>query len=196
MSLDEFGQRRLFKEVPRRRDKVYFALKPDAASVPQLIALTEQLSLSFPITARPALDTLHVSVLGLGHAADLRSEHYAIAEKVGRQVRFSPFQVVFTSVMSFSVGGRQMPLVLIADDDSAQDVNDLALMLRGELISRGFPPGGRVGGQAHMTLLYDRINVPQLALETAIVVRAEGLALIRNHHGEGRHDTRFFNFRG
>ena len=47
-----------------------------------------------------------------------------------------------------------------------------------------------------MTLLYDRISVPQLALETAIVVRAEGLALIRNHHGEGRHDTQVFRFRG
>src|SRR5688572_19301505 len=66
----------------------------------------------------------------------------------------------FTRLMTFSTGQRQMPLVLIADDDSAKDVNDLALMLRGELLSRGFPPR-RLGGQGYMTLLHDRVRVPE-----------------------------------
>ncbi len=195
MSVDRYERGRLFEEATPSQDKVYFALKPDAESVAQLIALAEQLSLAFPLTGRPRIETLHVSVLGLGHAADLRAEQYAIAADVGRTVRFPPFQAVFTSLMTFGTGRRQMPLVLIADDDSANDVNDLALMLRGELLSRGFPPGGRVGGQAHLTLLYDRDRVPQLALETPVLLRAEGVALVRNHHGQGRHDRQFFPFR-
>jgi hypothetical protein len=98
--------------------------------------------------------------------------------------------------MSFGGGRQQLPLALIADDDSAQDVNDLALMLRGELVARGFPPGGRVGGQAHMTLLYDGVRVPEIALDTPIVLRPAGIALIRNHHGQGRHETTMFGFGG
>jgi 2'-5' RNA ligase len=191
---NEHEQGRLFGEATRSRDKVYFALKPDAESVPQFIALAEQLSLAFPLTGRPTIGTLHVSVLGLGHAADLRPDQYAIAAEVGRMVRFPPFQVVFTRLMTFGTGRHQVPLVLIADDDSANDVNDLALMLKGELLSRGFPPGGRVGGQAHLTLLYDRFRVPELPLEVPIVLRAEGVALVRNHHGRGRHDRQFFPF--
>lgn len=189
MSVDGHEQGRLFEETPRSHDKVYFALKPDAESLP------EQLSLAFPLTGRPSFGTLHLSVLGLGYAADLLPRHYGIAAEVGRAVRFPPFQVVFTRLMSFGIGRRQMPLALIADDDSAQDVDDLALMLRGELISRGFPPGGRIGGRAHVTLLYDRVRVPEVTLETPIVMHAEGVALIRNHHGEGRHDTTMFTLR-
>ena len=187
-------QGRLFAAPPRSDDKVYFALKPDADDLPALRALAEQLSLAFPLTSRPSFSTLHVSVLGLGHAADLSAQHYAVATEVGRTVSFPPFQIVFTRLMSFGIGRRQMPLALIADDDSAQDVNDLALMLRGELVARGFPPGGRVGGQAHMSLLYDGVRVPEVTLDTPIVLRPTGIALIRNHHGEGRHETTMFGF--
>jgi 2'-5' RNA ligase len=188
--------RRLFAEPPRDSDKVYFALKPDAEDLPALRALAEQLSLAYPLTGRPDFATLHISVLGLGHAADLLAQHYAVASEVGRTVRLPPFQIVFTRLMSFGAGRRQMPLALIADDDSAQDVNDLALMLRGELLARGFPPGGRVGGQAHMTLLHDGVRVPEIILDTPIVLRPAGIALIRNHHGEGRHETTMFGFGG
>jgi hypothetical protein len=184
----------LFNVTPRRDDKVYFALKPDAEDLPAMRAIAEQLSLAFPLTGRPSFSTLHVSVLGLGHAADLGAPHYAAAAEVGRSVRLPPLQIAFTRLMSFGRGRRRMPLVLIADDDSAQDVNDLALMLRGEMLARGFPPGGRVGGQAHMTLLHDGVRVPGITLDNPIVLRPRGLALIRNYQGEGRHETTMFGF--
>lgn len=191
---DEDG--RLFAEPPRNADKVYFALKPDADDVPALRALAEQLSLAFPLTGRPNFTTMHLVVLGLGQATDLLAQHYAIATEVGRTVRFPPIQLTFTRVMSFGAGRRQMPLSLIADDDSAQDVNDLALMLRGELVARGFPPQGRVGGQAHVTLLHDAVRVPPITIDRRIVLHPRGVALIRNPHGEGRHDTTLFGFGG
>jgi 2'-5' RNA ligase len=196
MAIEGFDrQRRLFEAAPRGKDKVYFALRPDAESLGRLTRLAEELSIAFPLTARPNFGTLHVSVLGLGYAADMRAEHYALATEVGRAVRFPPFRLLFTRLMSFGIGRRQMPLALIADDDSAVDVNDLATVLRGELVARGFSPRGRAGGHAHMTLLYERVRVPKVVLETPIALRADGIALIRNHHGEGRHDVEAFTLR-
>ena len=196
MALDGFDrQRRLFETAPRSQDKVYFALKPDPESLERLTTLAEELSSAFPLTARPSFDTLHVSVLGLGYATDMRAPHYALVTEVGRAIRFPPFRLLFTRLMSFGIGRRQMPLALIADDESAEDVNDLATVLRGELVARGFLPRGRVGGHAHMTLLYERVRVPEVVLDMPIVVRADGIALIRNHHGEGRHDTKTFTLR-
>jgi 2'-5' RNA ligase len=196
MAIEGFDrQQRLYEVAPRSQDKVYFALRPDAESLGRLTALAEELSIAFPLTARPDFGTLHVSVVGLGHAADMLAEHYLVAAEVGRAIRFPPFRLLFTRLMSFGIGRRQMPLALIADDDSAEDVNDLATMLRGELLARGFPPRGRVGGHAHMTLLYDRVRIPEVVLETPIVLSADGIALIRNHHGEGRHDVEMFTLR-
>jgi 2'-5' RNA ligase len=196
MAIDGFDrQPRLFEVAPRKIDKVYFALKPDPGSLGRLMVLAEELSIAFPLTARPNFGTLHVSVLGLGHAADMLADHYALAAEVGRTVRFPPFRLLFARLMSFGNGRRPMPLALVADDESAQDVNDLATMLRGELVARGFPPRGRIGGHAHLTLLYERVRVPEIVLETPVVVSVDGIALIRNHYGEGRHDTRVFTLR-
>jgi 2'-5' RNA ligase len=191
---DDFDER-MFDERPLLADKVYFAIRPDGDARAQMRRLAEELSATFPLTGRPNFETLHVSVLGLGMARDLTPLHFAAAEKAAEELRYPPFAITFTKLMSFrQAEGRKRPLTLVAEDDSAADVNDLAEDLRDTLVESGFPPGGRAGGHAHLTLLYDQFGIKCVPLEIPVVLRVSSVWMIRNHYGEGRHSAQEFRF--
>ena len=178
-------------------DRIYFALVPDAATRREVVALARQLVERHKLTGRPKADTLHVSVLGVGYCRELTPGQVAVAAAAAEALAFRRFPLTFTGTMSFGRRrpGSRFPLVLSCGD-GGDGVGHLAEALREGMLARGVEPDGPAVTLPHLTLLYDDHAVlPPAALEPPISMDVTGVALIRNHHGQSRHDVRMFPFR-
>jgi 2'-5' RNA ligase len=128
---------------------------------------------------------LHVSVLGLGIVHELLPEETAIAAAVASGFVFAPFEVRFTRVMSYRRKDERWPIVLLPDPADLQ-VPALASRLAEAAFANGVDPRGDLGGEPHMTLMYDAARVPLTDLPEPITARIESVALVHSHWGKGR----------
>jgi 2'-5' RNA ligase len=177
------------------QEKLYFALRPDFGTARRMAAVGEQLIRDNGLSGRlRPLDMFHVSVLGVGFYHELSKEEIAIAEAAARAIAFAPFGLSFTQAMSYPKNRGRHPLVLHAAA-GAEQVNQLAMALGTAMVARGFRPRGQPTGSAHLTLLYDALLLPATPLEVPIELDVSRLFLVRNHHGQSRHENQMFAFR-
>lgn len=159
-------------------DRLFFALRPDAAAAGRIHALALRLREVYGLKGKPlALERLHVTLCFLGDHDGLPPPLLAAASTATRSLHGAPFELRFDRVMSFERRADR-PLVLCRDDECPP----LQVMRR----QLGADQGG--GFKPHVTLLYDnRMISPQ---EVApICWNVTEVLLIHSLIGQGRHEV-------
>lgn len=175
------------------RDRLYFAIQPNLNVLDSIAGVTASLVKRHGLRGRPRpLDTLHISVLGVGFAEEISPEQMAVAAEAARTVAFRPFSLTLTEALSFK--RRDGNALVLRCGEGSDAVNDLAHALFERMLAGGFEPRGTSDGQPHLTLLYDPVLVPPTPLAWPIHLDVTGFSLVRNHWGFGRYDRETFTF--
>jgi 2'-5' RNA ligase len=149
------------------------------------LAQREQHHLTAPL--RPT-DTLHISVLGAGIADDLSKEDLDLLCEAGDAVSMPRFEVSFSEAMSFRRKAGPSPLVLPCDE-GVEAMAGLAEALWTQMRERGFTLKSKLTAVYHLTLAYDRVEVPRTPLDQPIRMPVREFALVRSRRGEGKYET-------
>ena len=156
--------------APPREDRLFLALQPDARAAEAIGHHARHLQQQYALHGREIPpERLHITLHHLG-------DHAGVPRNLVQQVEqlaasFSAgglgvgFGVTFDRVLSFARPGRQQPLVLTggAGLDSVRDFQrQLGQAMTqaglGKQVDRTFTP--------HVTLLYDKLTVPEHAVPT------------------------------
>jgi 2'-5' RNA ligase len=166
---------------------VFFALRPDEATAQQIHAMAMRLRDAHELRGRPLpVETLHVTLCYLGDFIGVPPELLQGADRVGRAQRAMPFELALDRVLTFHGSRKQLPLVLCRGDECAP-LAALRARLGAALSGIGCRCEPR-SFRAHVTLLYDSIEVPeQMAGPISWTVRE--LLLVRSLIGQGRHEV-------
>ena len=159
-------------------DRLFFALRPDAAAAERIHALASRLREVCGLTGKQlALERLHVTLLFLGNHDGLPQQLLATADAAAQALRHAPFELVFDRVMSFA-HKEDPPLVLCRDENCAS--LDVLRRQLGADAAHSFKP--------HVTLLYDRkmISLQEVA---PISWNVTEVLLIRSLIGRGQHEV-------
>ncbi len=169
-------------------ERLFFALRPDAAAAERIHELTLQLCVTHGLKTRPlAIERLHVTLCFLGDHAGVSAQHFAVAAAAGRSLRQGPFELVFDHVESFGRNRGAAPLVLRHARHSAplHQLHDsltapLAQSNLFNLDARPFRP--------HVTLMYAEKFIHAQPV-TPISWNAAEVLLIQSHIGRGHHEV-------
>lgn len=174
--------------MPAATERLFFALRPDAAAAVRMHELALQLSATHALRARPlAIERLHLTLCFLGNHAGLSSAQVAVATAAGNSLRQDPFVVAFDQVASLGHHQNAAPLVLCHAGHCAplQQLHDnlgahCAQSNLFHLDTRPFKP--------HVTLMYpgQLIHAQPVA---PISWMADEVLLIRSHIGKARHEV-------
>jgi RNA 2',3'-cyclic 3'-phosphodiesterase len=166
---------------------VFFALRPDEATAQQIHAMAMRLRDANGLRGKlHPVETLHVTLCYLGAFVGVPPELLQGADMVGRAQRAMPFELALDRVLTLPGNRKQLPVVLCRGDDCAP-LTSLRARLGAALsgIGRRYEP--RIF-RAHVTLLYDSIEIPeQLVGPISWTVRE--LLLVRSLIGQGRHEV-------
>lgn len=135
--------------------ELFFALRPTAAAIAQIAALTEQLRTQHQIKAKPtAPERLHLTMNYLGKYA-AEDDVVRLACKVAESLTVSPFDVSFDYAWTAPAPSR--PFVLSTREENPP-LKALHKLLHQSLKAAGLRPESRF--KPHVTLLYDRaVNI-------------------------------------
>jgi len=187
MSFD-FGER-LAASLPTStigRHDLFFALVPDGETAERAFRLACDLHREHGLAAKPRpLPLLHMTLCGIGEIAKLPDTVVDRARRAAEGVGAAAFAMNLDQVFTFRQ--RQHPLVLCGEDGS-DSFRMLHIRLGLALRNSGLRVRIQRGMQPHMTLVYGRTPVTKVKLSRPIALRATEFALIRSHHGEGRHE--------
>jgi len=152
-------------EHPLADDFVFFALVPPRESCPAIIELAKRCRADLGLRGAVfAPGRFHVSLHGFGPYSGLPGDVVAMARTAAASISASVFDVVFDRVVSFWTKRPRRPFVLRAGGDvvalsAFHRTLGLALTRSGlSRVNSHFTP--------HMTLLYDRVLVPEHEIET------------------------------
>jgi 2'-5' RNA ligase len=168
-------------------ERLFYALRPDAAAATRIHALTLQLCGAHGLKARPpAIERLHLTLCFLGDHAGMSAQQFAAADAAGRMLRPGCFEIVFDHVECFGHQGV-VPLVLIPQEGSPplRELHD-------DLTARVAPTGlfdlDARPFRPHVTLLYAEKRIPAQRV-TPVSWEVEEVLLIRSHIGRGQHEV-------
>lgn len=163
----------------------YLALQPTPEAAETAAARLDAVRREHRLTGKPvAANRLHVSLYNLGAFKRPPGPIIDKAVDVVRRVEAAPFTVAFNRLTSWGKGDGERPVVLWGEE-GVIGVHALYDALHHELVrasmaSRRDPPF-----EPHMTLAYDRADVPETFVEP-VEWRVEEFVLIHAVHGEGR----------
>lgn len=155
----------------------------------QFAACFQSFQTTHGFTNRPiGPDRLHMSLYHIHAGDELGEGEIQTAIRTGDLIRFRPFPVTFDRALTYRNTKSKMPFVLAAPD-SADPVNGLRFQLgrehsrlRGSLSHRHRPI------QPHVTLIWDRISVPEHSIEPLTMIVDE-FALVHSHIGFSKYDV-------
>lgn len=166
----------------------YLALQPTpeaAEAVAERLAAARR---DFRLTAKPiAANRLHVSLYNLGAFKRPPGPIMDKAVDVVRRVAARPFTIALNRLGTWGRRDGERPVVLWGDD-GVIGVQALYDDLHHELVRAGMASRRDPPFEPHMTLLYDRAEVPETVVEP-VSWRVEGFVLIHAVHGEGRFEV-------
>lgn len=170
---------------PVPTDRLFFAVVPDAAAVERITQLTRRISREHALHGKP-IDTarLHITLLFLGDHAGLPDGVVAIAKQVAAMIKQPSFTAHFDHVMSFSGNPNHRPLVLLSDEGAAGLLNLYQALLTGLRGYSHLPSTRTANFTPHVTLLYDRVSVPKVAIEP-IEWQVRDFVLLHSRIGRG-----------
>lgn len=170
------------------RHNLFFALMPPPAVAEQVYRAAMSWRRAHGLTGKlVGADRLHVSLHGV--APDVSPLTVDAVRFIATRVDSPCFEVVFDRMQSFeSHRPGDNPLVLShSDHRSLTNLHRLHKLLHLEIRRSGLPLLTSHGFNPHMTLLYDRQLVPELAIEPLRWTATE-FALIDSHVGESHYE--------
>lgn len=171
-------------EQPLAHDFVFFALMPPCEIAPKIVELAKRSRNDFGLRGTQfAPDRLHISLHGFGPYPGLPSAVVDRATTAAASINTPSFDVVFDRVVSFWSRKSRRPFVLRAGGDvialsAFHETLGVALGQTGLRASAHFTP--------HMTLLYDRLMVPEHEIET-VRWTVRDFVLIHSLQGQSRY---------
>ena len=169
---------------PPSTDRLFFALRPDAAAIARIEKLVRDLQGDFGLKGKPlGAERFHVTLLLVGNFPYFPQEVADASVGAAQAVAaMPPFKLGFDRVGSFSRKARNMPLVLLGEDGLAT-VRTLHQALVDLMTGHG---GGHY--TPHLTLLYDDRHVAARPIEP-ITWTAREFVLVRSLIGQSRHEV-------
>jgi 2'-5' RNA ligase len=168
---------------PRKRRKLFFAIRPDADAANEIDSLGATLDQRFRIGGQPLRpDRLHITLHVIGEYDETPQAVIDAARQAGDAVVADAFDVVFDRAMTF-VGAKAY---VLGGSEGVEAVKDLWLKLGIELANifafkkSSFTP--------HMTLSYKGRPIAEHPIEP-IRWTAREFVLIDSHVGETYHDV-------
>ena len=180
--------------MPAPSHAFFFALKPDARAVAQLLALGRRLREKHGLTGRLfAAERLHVTLHYFGRFATLDE---ALVERLihaGDGVHAEPFEVRFDHVGSF---GRpsNAPLVMRMAED-ASGIKAMHERLTSALVQAGIATRLENRFVPHLTLLYDDKSLPEHEVDP-VDWTADFFDLVHSETGRGHRVLHRWPLRG
>ncbi len=103
-------------------------------------------------------------------------------------MRFVEFDLTLSRLLTFRNSQEEKPLVLAADAASSGTANDLVNRIRQTFsILSGLPSGRTAPVNPHVTLVWDRLHVPEQPIPQ-ITLPVRKVTLIHSHIGKSRYD--------
>lgn len=164
-------------------DTLFFALRPPEALASEIGRLANRSKQLFGLKG-PAIPAprLHITLSYLGlHAGDL----VALAEKAAEGLSARPVEVTFDRMVSFKGKPGNQPLVLVGGEQLI-GLRFLQRQLALELKRVGLASAAKAPFTPHITLLYDRVTVPETPIDP-ITWTVRELVLVQSVVGLGRH---------
>ena len=166
---------------------LYFAVQPPAEAAARTRGLLDGLRGRHPFKARPvAPERLHVSLNHVGHFKRPPGPVIDKARDAAATVRAKPFSVTFNRIGSWPAGDN--PCVVLSGDEGVIGVNLLYSTIHRALVRPGMAPRREAEIAPHLTLVYDKAQVPETLIEP-VSWTVEDFVLIYAVHGEGRFDV-------
>jgi RNA 2',3'-cyclic 3'-phosphodiesterase len=154
--------------TPRRPERLFFALFPDAETAARVSQVRERFIRDNHLRGtRLETKRLHVSLHHVGDYKRLRGKFIYAAQQAGKAVSMRGFEMTLRSIRSFertpAVNDRlpRRPLVLLGE--GADALPELHKMLGAAMEKNGLQAGARF--TPHMTLLYGPEPVPAQAID-------------------------------
>lgn len=167
---------------------LYFALQPPPEVAAQALALAEEARGAHRLSGKPmAAGRLHVSLNNVGEFKHPPGSVIAKALAAVQHVSLRPFVIELNRLVSWSRADGQHTVAL-SGEDGVIGVHDLYATLHKALGRVDFAPRRMAEITPHMTLLYDRTEVPERFVEP-VSWRATEFVLIHAAHGEGRFEV-------
>jgi 2'-5' RNA ligase len=169
-----------------QKDRIFFAVLPDAATAARIHALAEDLKTSHGFDGTLILpEHLHVTLFHLGDWIALPAEIVAVAKRAAAQVVTTPFEVTFKRAESFRNRTGFYPFVLSGDPAPWRPLRDeLGIALKANGL------GGAVHKdddfKPHLTLLRDEKRIKPLPVEP-IAWTVRDFVLIHSLLGQTKH---------
>jgi 2'-5' RNA ligase len=174
-------------------ERLFFAIRPDAATAQRIEALTQALRQAHGLGGRSlGTDRFHVTLHLIGDFAGAVPPHVvqgAIDAARPVAAHTALFRIGFDQVASFTRKRRNMPLVLLGGD-GVGGVARLQAVLVAALIAAQLAPAqaAQAGYTPHLTLLYDDLPMAPRPID-AIIWKANELLLVRSLLGQSRHEV-------
>lgn len=171
----------------RGKHVVYFALQPPPEAAAQALARLEAARVKHRLSAKPVPSArLHVSLNPIGEFKRPPTPVFEKALEAVAAVEARPFVVAFNRLGTWP-SGDPPPLVLWGDE-GVIGVTALYSAIQRALRRRDMAPRREVEIVPHVTLAYDRAEVPETVVEPVAWTVTE-FVLIHAVHGEGRYDV-------
>jgi len=170
---------------PLPTDSVFFMLRPEPLAARSVHRIAWRLRDKHHLAGSPIeVGRLHLSLCGLGPFGRLTSATLRDIDAAATSLTMPPFLAGFGWIESFRRGNQKRPLVLRGDDTLAG-----VMMLHDELVAAlrriGFARRNEVF-TPHMTLLYDRRDLGEQAVEEIRWMVRE-IMLVCSLRGRHRH---------
>jgi RNA 2',3'-cyclic 3'-phosphodiesterase len=167
ISSDLFGQ----IPPPKPTDRLFFALFPSDAAIPQIIKTSQRLRDEHGLTGKSlSNDRLHVTLHHVGdYAGGLPSGLVETVQDVATNIKMPAFDVTFDRAMSFAGSPKNKPFVVRGNEGRAGGLADLMAFQKAFYLAmcRAGLQGPRANAKfaPHVTLVYDPVGVPEQAVE-------------------------------
>ncbi|MEO8882004.1 MAG: 2'-5' RNA ligase family protein [Devosia sp.] len=167
-------------------DPVFFALQPDEEATRRIARQAEWEKVEYGLAGRliPA-ERLHVTLQWVPVPRGAVEWFAAIARFIALDIGIPPFEVTFDDVLSFRKKEGNRPIVLRGGTGELMGL----FQILGEGMRRlGFGEFARRAFTPHITMLYDRREVPAHAVEP-ITWTVREFELIHSLQGQGHHSV-------
>ncbi|MFC3656585.1 RNA 2',3'-cyclic phosphodiesterase [Xanthomonas hyacinthi] len=172
--------------APAPRERLFFAVLPDAATAQRVFAVGERLRAAHGLRGRALpVERLHLTLHYLGEYAGIPPRLLQQAHAAGQALAAAPFDLCFDRVASFGGRACTRPLVLLGDGEPAA-LRRLRAALQQQLGRQGVATRADAAYVPHLTLAYDDRAVPLQAVPELRWTVAT-LSLIRSVQGQGRY---------
>ncbi len=169
-----------------QKDRIFFAVVPDAETAARIHALAEELKAGNGLDGNLILpEHLHITLFHLGDWRELPAEIVAIASRAAAEVAAAPFDVTCRRVESFRNRTGIYPFVLLAEQ-GATPLQAFQQALGAALKRNGL--GGATQGdfKPHVTLLRDDTRMKPIAV-APVTWTVRDFVLIHSLLGQTKH---------